>query len=146
MWGWWMRESRYCSYFVAIAAATAAGLRWGQRARSCRYTRYHSNNVELPSDDLTCGGRWGSSITKYLFDKRCGIVIIVGDIVVLLSDWTDLSPGRVPVSEIRMLVRKKTNIFEREFFFTLFIERLRDVTLLTLVLVENFWVTQQEAC
>ena len=44
----------------AIAtAAAAARLRWGRCARSCRYSRYYSNNVGLPSDsdDLTHGGR-----------------------------------------------------------------------------------------
>ena len=47
------RESRYSSHVVSFAAA--ARLRWGQCARSCRYSRYHSNNVSLPSDDLTRG-------------------------------------------------------------------------------------------
>ena len=43
------------SYIGAIAAR----LRWGRCARSCRYSRYYSNNVGLPSDsdDLTCGER-----------------------------------------------------------------------------------------
>ena len=43
------------------------------------------------------------------------------------------------MAEIRLFfVRKKTNIFEREKAFTLFIDRLRNVALLTLVHVENF--------
>lgn len=58
------------------------------------------------------------------------------------SGWTGLLPGslrRVPVAEIKMLVRKKKDYIRKEkIFFTLFIDRLRDMTLLTLVQVENF--------
>ena len=58
------------------------------------------------------------------------------------SGWTGLLPGslrRVPVAEIKMLVRKKKDYIRKEkIFFTLFIDRLRDMTLLTLVQIENF--------
>ena len=61
-------------------------------------------------------------------------------VAVLPSGWTGLLPGsrgRVPIAEIRMSIRKKTKIFEREKAFTLFIDRIRDATLLILVHLEN---------
>jgi len=78
-----------CSYVIAFAAAAADRLRCGRCARNGRYNRYHSNNVGfLRSDDLTCGGRCGSSIGKHWRDKRWDNVVSERDCrLAFRLDW-----------------------------------------------------------
>ena len=122
------RRGHYnCSYAVAIAvAANTSRLRWGRCARNCRY----SNKVNLPSGNLTRGGTDGAiNRGDYCQWRR---------LLVSLSAWTGLllrNRRRLPAAERRTLVRKEKKLYRK--LFTLFNVHRCDVTLLSLVHVEN---------